>query len=238
MSFLRTIRPGFRPKGRKMGQFLLKALSGELKGESFPVRDRMVIGRRSGDIKLNDPMVSTPHAEILVYEDQKIMIEDLDSKNQILMDGRPVIKSVLEEGSRFFIGRTEFELCYVQSFEEILQAFLKKEGEAVKDEPRLLHPFPFPLELHIVSGLQKGEKFLLSYGPRTLGRSSPDLPLLDKEAPDRAFELYTEPGLSDIFFETNSPEVSFNGQFVEKQALKEGDEIVLGKSRIQVHIKG
>ena len=219
-----------------MGQFILKALKGELKGQSFPVKKSMVIGRGEGDIALNDPLVSNPHAEIQVYDNKKIMIEDLESKNHIFMNGQMIVKSILEEGSRFQIGDSEFQLCYEQTFEELMLGLMKKEAFKVKDKEKSLSYFPYEIELHFLEGLQKGTKYLLSYGPRILGRKSLDLPLLDKEAPDAAFEVFSEEG--DVFFETESMEVYLNGDSViEKRVLKQGDEIVVGKSRLQVHVK-
>jgi len=64
------------------------------------------LGRsQENSIEISDPTVSAQHA--VVYFDPRIeavCIEDLNSTNGIFIDGRPTIKSVLNDGARLTIG--------------------------------------------------------------------------------------------------------------------------------------
>ena len=124
-----------------MGQFMIKALTGPVKGKAFPIEQGLKIGRSIGDILLKDQMVSDLHAEIKVYSSGKIMIIDKESKNKIIINDKTVVKSVLEKGSKFKIGETEFELVFTKTPEEILSEFIKKKYEKCSRPPFVFKAF-------------------------------------------------------------------------------------------------
>lgn len=218
-----------------MGHYILKALSGPLKGKSFPVKKTLQIGRATGDILLKDQLVSDLHAEIKTSPDGKMMILDRDSKNKILINNKRVAKSVLKQGTRFKIGLSEFECVYVNSPEEVLVAFLKKQGENIKDQPLSLKPFVKKVKLCFLSGLQKGTQYELSYGPRFFGSQSVDGPLLDQKAPEKAFALL--PKKQDIVFTTNTPSVvRLKGEKIKQSPIKNGDKIFIGDSTLEIRL--
>lgn len=65
-----------------------------------------VLGRGSEtDVKISDPGISRRHAEIR-SEDGDYLIVDLGSTNGTVVDGRPVRRATLYDGSRIQVGRT------------------------------------------------------------------------------------------------------------------------------------
>ncbi len=75
-----------------------------------PAPSRMVIGRtRDMDIQLEDRDLSRAHAEI-VFEDGVIRVNDLGSKNGIVVDGQRVETLELESGQSFVVGNTTLAL--------------------------------------------------------------------------------------------------------------------------------
>ena len=219
-----------------MKNYAVKALNGSLSGQVFSLKKKLLIGREFGDIVLKEPAVSEPHGEIKHYSDDRVMLQDLDSKNGIVVEGKRKIKTLLEEGIIFTIGKTNFQLIAVKSSEEIWLDFLNRKIEKVKDKPKKLKAFFRPLEVYCVEGPQKGTKVLLAYGPRFFGSACVDVPLLDNKVPDRAFQLIPSEG--KVLFRTKYPDVCFkeksNG---EKVALRDGEIIVCGETRLRVSFK-
>ena len=219
-----------------MGRFVLKALTGPVKGQIFQVRQGLRIGRSLGDIILKDSLVSELHAEIQIYSNGKIMIVDKDSKNKITIDGRKTVKSILEKGMKFQIGQTEFCLDFVKTPEELWSRLIKKAVTKAQDHPLFLKPFFQELELVFISGLQKGERHYLSYGPRFFGSHSVDFPIFEKNAPKKAFAFV--PDKSDILFVTSYPQfVQLNGKKVKKSSIKDGDQILMGNTILKINLK-
>ena len=219
-----------------MGQFILRALTGPVKGKAFKLRNGLRIGRSSGDIILKDSLVSDLHAEIQIYSSGAIMIVDQDSKNKILVDEKKVVKSVLEEGSRFTVGSTEFELKFVRTPEEIWSQFLVHIAKKIKNQPLSLQSFSKDVEVKFLYGIQKGQSYYLSYGPRFFGRHSVDCPVFDKKSPEKCFTLV--PHNQDIFFITKYPQiVQFNKQPIEKAKVNHGDKISIGDSLLEIRLK-
>ena len=218
-----------------MGQYILQALTGPAKGKAFKLRNGLRIGRSSGDVILKDPLVSEQHAEIQIYSSGKIMIVDRDSRNKILIDKKRIIKSVLEEGSKFTIGSTEFELKFVKTPEEAWSQFLAHSVKKIKDQPLSLKNFSQSVEVKFLYGIQKGQSYRLFYGPRFFGRHSVDCPIFDRKSPGKCFTLV--PKGKDIFFITKHPHiVQLNKQNTEKAKISHGDKISIGDSLLEIKL--
>ena len=67
--------------------------------------DPLVIGRKKGDLVLEDPLVSGTHAQI-VPRDEGWVIQDLGSTNGTMLDGRLVREAVLKPGVEIALGST------------------------------------------------------------------------------------------------------------------------------------
>jgi hypothetical protein len=67
-----------------------------------------VIGRESQcEIVIDDPLASRRHAQVLRNPDGQFMVEDLGSKNGILVNGKKLARAALRDGDVVRIGRTE-----------------------------------------------------------------------------------------------------------------------------------
>ena len=219
-----------------MGRFILKALSGPVKGQSFDIKKGLKIGRLEGDVVLDDSSVSSLHAKIDIYPNGKMMILDQDSKNKILIEGQELVKSVLEKGTKFKIGKTEFEVALVMTVEELVANFMEKLTQKAKDIPLKLKPFSAPLEVSFISGLQKGQSYYISYGPRFFGSESVDFPLFEQTAPRKSFAIVPEE--SGPYFITKEPDlVCFNGKQIKRCKIKNGDKVRIGETQIQIFFK-
>ncbi|MCY4321219.1 MAG: FHA domain-containing protein [Bdellovibrionaceae bacterium] len=219
-----------------MGQLILHALTGPVKGKSFKIRNGLRIGRTSGDICLKDSLVSNLHAEIQIYSSGKVMIVDKGSKNKIYINNKRVVKSILEEGSKFNIGSTKFELKIINSPEELWSEFLTLSVKKIKDNPLNLKVFSKLVEISFKNGIQKGQIYQLSYGPRFFGRQSVDCPIFDKKSPAKCFTLVPED--KDIIFITKHPDtVQLNKESIRKAVIKNGDQILIGDSLLEIRLK-
>ncbi|HEB87056.1 MAG TPA: FHA domain-containing protein [Gammaproteobacteria bacterium] len=71
-------------------------------------KERTTIGRKpDNDIQLDDPTVSGGHAALLLI--QNVYIEDLNSTNGVLLNGKKVSKRQLKHGDIVRIGRHELK---------------------------------------------------------------------------------------------------------------------------------
>lgn len=87
----------------------LKALSGPLKGQEFPLKAGLRIGRSKGDILLDDGKVSSLHA-FLTEEGGAFVLNDNGSKNGIRVGRERVGTVELKLGVVFQIGQSDFEV--------------------------------------------------------------------------------------------------------------------------------
>lgn len=75
-------------------------------GKVVPVRDGLLLGRVAGcDIVIDDTKASRRHARIVV-DGGVVEVEDLDSSNGTLLNGKPVTRRVLRAGDVVQIGKT------------------------------------------------------------------------------------------------------------------------------------
>lgn len=79
---------------------------------------RLTIGRMGGadDLVLNDPRVSRTHAAVY-FEKGHYVIEDLNSKNGVFVDGRQIKKAILKSGNK--ISLVDAVLLFTQDVPEI-----------------------------------------------------------------------------------------------------------------------
>ena len=69
----------------------------------------LLIGRRRGDLVLDDALVSGTHAQI-IPRDEGWVIQDLGSTNGTLVDGRLVYETPLRPGAEIALGNTRMVL--------------------------------------------------------------------------------------------------------------------------------
>jgi len=84
----------------------LIAQNGPLQGQSWAIRNEIVIGREAGcDIVINERQVSRRHVQIYLNSDNQINISDLNSKNGTLLNGDFVNTcKQLKDGDEIIVG--------------------------------------------------------------------------------------------------------------------------------------
>jgi pSer/pThr/pTyr-binding forkhead associated (FHA) protein len=89
---------------RPRRQARLETVDGEVVG--WLTAPAAIVGRGSeSDVKISDPGISRRHAEIR-SENGEYVVTDLGSTNGTIVDGRPVRRASLYDGSRVQFGRT------------------------------------------------------------------------------------------------------------------------------------
>ena len=92
----------------------LVAISGPLKGDSWPLGEApVVLGRDiQSDIRLYAPLASRRHCA-LHHEGDRVRLEELSARNPVLVNGRPMRGGELRLGDTLSIGEDVFLLSHV-----------------------------------------------------------------------------------------------------------------------------
>ena len=100
-------------------RYFIMQIGGKLSGSHHPLDKKvMTIGRsRSNDIPVVSEKVSRVHARI-IQTGSRLIIEDMGSKNGLLVNSKPKRYQALKHGDTFTIGTTEFELFDSQAVGE------------------------------------------------------------------------------------------------------------------------
>ena len=243
--------------------WVLTVVSGSRRGDAFPLRDGLSIGRKSADIALEDRRVSGLHA-LVRGGGLSWSVEDNGSKNG-LKDARGTLVASLklEPKLTFTIGDTTFRVDAPerapavvpvaavpvpdpvaaapparlttprQTWYDVLAKMLVDHGDRFRDYPRALTPLEPALVLEFVRGPQVNSRWILGYGPRRVGPGALDLPLWEPDVPAICFELI--PGKDGLIFRTEHRElVRLNGRAVDSDVLRGGDTIQIKDTLIEV----
>ena len=231
---------------------ILKALSGPVEGQTFPVVEEMIIGRADATINLNDAKVSSVHARI-TGTDGAWRVLDNNSKNGVRdAQGERIESLELKPGVVFHIGTSTFEVAEAPAqadpgfvevpkkakkqarfWHELLAEFLERNLDKFKNNETHLAPLEPGLILEFVRGVQVNSKWILGFGPRRIGSASLDLPIWESDAPDVCFEIHPSP--QGLLFKTDHPEtVHLNGRGVDSEVLRMGDTIQINETLIEV----
>ena len=225
-------------------------LNGPHKGKEFSVKAGVVLSRNvveKNDIAIEDVGASNPHAEI-VKKKGRFYLNDMDSKNGTYLDNEINDCFVLKPERKFKIGKTWLKVIQpVEPVPKKPQRVAKKKlfwsdvvikelkalslTDQANKQVRVINP---ALVLKFKAGAQKGEKWLIGYGPRELGSATWDMPILDMEAPGICFSL--EPlATNKVLFKTSYPEqVLLNNQHITKKEIKDGDFICVANTYIEL----
>jgi pSer/pThr/pTyr-binding forkhead associated (FHA) protein len=93
----------------KLPSVILSVESGPLEGEHFTVTLPCTIGRKECDLILDDRLVSRRHAELKIVAN-KLIIEDLTSKNGTWVNGKKVTRTELTPNDLISIGPSNFRI--------------------------------------------------------------------------------------------------------------------------------
>ena len=193
--------------------------------KEFPLnKERTTIGRKPhNDIQLDDPTVSGQHAAILML--QNAYVEDLNSTNGVILNGKKVTRRQLNHGDMIKIGRHELKFIddNAEEFEHTV---------IIQPEPRsAAAPAAEPVQhyqVKILSGPKSGESINLVKPYTTLGSPGVQVAVVARRGKDYFLMPMSgtgEPG--------NPPKL--NGQSIgaNSQRLKEGDTIEVAGTRLE-----
>lgn len=95
--------------GRRIVGWLI-SFSWKTEGEDYKVYEgrNLISGSGDGDIKLNDPAVSSPHCMVL-YRGGVIKIKDELSTNGTILNGAVIEEAEIKDGDLIKIGKTELK---------------------------------------------------------------------------------------------------------------------------------
>ena len=176
-------------------------------------KNRTTVGRKPhNDIVLDDPTVSGEHAAFLFL--QNMYIEDLNSTNGVLLNGKKVSKRQLNHGDVVRIGQHELKFIdeKVQDFESTV--IIGPDSKAPVTAA--------PAKRHFVvmaSGAKKGEKIILDKPYTRLGSAS-EVAVVAR----RGSDYYLMP-MSGTGVKTNPPKLNGEAVAAESMKLKNGDLI-------------
>ena len=94
-----------------MSVYKLKGTSGSVINQSFPFGESVVLGSSADcDIQLDEPGVSSRHAEIRLLDTKSLQLKDLGSKTGTLLNGESVTETLLGSGDEIRIGTCRWML--------------------------------------------------------------------------------------------------------------------------------
>lgn len=193
--------------------------------KEFPLnKERTTIGRKPhNDIQLDDPTVSGQHAAILML--QNAYVEDLNSTNGVILNGKKVTRRQLNHGDMIKIGRHELKFIddNAEEFEHTVIIQPETRSAAAPTEEPSKH-----YQVKILSGPKSGESINLVKPYTTLGSPGVQVAVVARRGKD-----YFLMPMSGTGERGNPPKL--NGQSIgaNSQRLKEGDTIEVAGTRLE-----
>lgn len=238
-----------------MATAFLKVVSGSRAGLNIPLSADapLLIGRKRGDLLIDDAMVSSAHAQ-LVPRDDGWAIQDLGSTNGTMVDGRLVRDEVLKPGAEITIGGTKLVLFVglgdgsqaegpPPAKAEIAWLLDEELVEVPPDAARGTDVIDLNLRLppgcnalvEATSGADQGKAWRFTRGSATIGRRTGEVPLSDLEVSRRhaVIEIFGR----DMMFVRDLESTNgtyHNGRRVAAARLKSGDTIGIGKTVLKL----
>ena len=246
-----------------MREVVLRVVSGSREGSRLIVSDAapVVIGRKRGDLLLDDPLVSGKHFQV-EWRDGNLHLTDLGSTNGTMVDGSVVQEAQLKPGSEVVVGGCRM---VVQVGEEspdepptLLRAsavqldiawlldeeLVELRGSADRTRPQadvigadLRLPPSFGGVVEVVAGLDSGKSFALHGGNLAIGRRHGEVPLSDVEV-SRHHAVLEVFGREMIFLrDLGSTNGTYhNGRRISMTRVSNGDTIGCGKTVMRLRV--
>lgn len=192
--------------------------------KEFPLdKERTTIGRKpQNDIQLDDPTVSGQHAAIMML--QNAYVEDLNSTNGVILNGKKITRRQLNHGDIIKIGRHELKFIddNAEDFEHTV--IIQPEGRTSKPAAESVKHY----QVKILSGPKSGESIKLVKPYTTLG--SPGVQVAVVARRGKEYFLMPMSGTGD---RGNPPKL--NGQSIgaTSKKLNEGDTIEVAGTQLQ-----
>lgn len=238
-----------------MADAFLQIVSGARQGLNVPLipGGQVVIGRKRGDLILEDALVSGRHCRVRGVGGQ-FVLQDLGSTNGTMVDGRLVREVSLRPGAEITVGSTKM-ILYVGDppeekpesgdethlLSELDIAWLLDEelvelpgggarsADLIGQDLRL--PPGFQAKIEVVAGSDQGTDFSFGRGNNTIGRRTGEVPLTDVEV-SRHHAVIEVFGRQMIFLrDLGSTNGTYhNGRRVSVARLATGDTVGCGKT--------
>lgn len=247
-------------KNKKMHDNLyLEVVTGPYQGRMVRIQEGLRVGRSRGEFQINDPKISSLHAQVIKHRKGFFILRDKQSRNKIIFNGERVDQLALMPGIQFMLGDTKFRVLQEttketdaeettivagtnsdtqqikeESFLIDLDEFLKQERNIVL--PVTIHFFETPLWLVFTHGAEMGRQIGLIYGPRIIGRESHDIQISEPSSPPTAFSIKPIPNHPRAFdFHTQYPAlVRLNNNSVQNMRVETPSTIQIGKTQISI----
>lgn len=244
-----------------MSRAFLKIVNGPKQGTNVPLPDDvpLVIGRKQGDLIIEDPLVSGLHARIVLREGV-FVLQDLGSTNGTMVDGRLTHEAALRPGQEITVGstrmilfqsteeafgenrrrsaRNQLEIAWLLD-EELIEVATGEQtgspGDVIGQDLRL--PPGMNAVLEVVAGQDAGKVFRFTRGNVTIGRHAGEVPLNDMEVSRRhsVIEVF---GRDMVFLrDLGSTNGTYhNGRRVRVSQLHPGDTVGIGKTVLKLKV--
>jgi pSer/pThr/pTyr-binding forkhead associated (FHA) protein len=244
-----------------MARAFLKIVSGPKQGANvaLPEDAPLVIGRKQGDLVIEDPLISGMHARI-VPRDGVHVLQDLGSTNGTMVDGRLTREAVLRPGQEITVGGTrmilfqspeeafgetrrrssgnQLEIAWLLD-EELIEVAASDQtrspGDVIGQDLRL--PPGMHAVLEVVAGQDAGKVFRFTRGNVTIGRRAGEIPLTDMEVSRRhsVIEVF---GRDMVFLrDLGSTNGTYhNGRRIRVSQLHAGDTVGIGKTVLKLKV--
>lgn len=192
--------------------------------KEYPLdKERITIGRKPhNDIQLDDPTVSGQHASILML--QNAYIEDMNSTNGVLLNGKKVTRRQLNHGDIIKIGRHELKFIDNNAEEFESTVIIQPEGRAAAPTGQPVKHY----QVKILSGPKSGESINLIKPYTTLGSPGVQVAVVAR----RGKEYFLMP-MSGTGERGNPPKLNGQSISANSQRLKEGDTIEVAGTQLQ-----
>jgi pSer/pThr/pTyr-binding forkhead associated (FHA) protein len=228
----------------------------------LPSGDPLVVGRKAGDLILDDPLVSSRHCHVFL-RDGEYVLQDLGSTNGTMVDGRLVREVTLRPGNEIAIGSTRLIVFAGAATEPSLEkpgatkdvgpgpldiAWLREEelveaGEQGRSPTDVIGqdlrlPPGLYAQVEVVGGPDTGKICRFTRGNINIGRRNGEVPLSDGEVSRRhsVIEVF---GREMIFLrDLGSTNGTYhNGRRIQVARLKTGDTIGIGKTVLKLQLQ-
>lgn len=189
-------------------------------------KERISVGRKPhNDIQMDDPTVSGDHAVFLVL--QNVYVEDRNSTNGVLLNGKKVSRRQLNHGDTVQIGRHEFRFVddKAQDFERTV--IIPPAASGVSNKTNNSKTVANKASVTVVNGPKSGEVIKLDKSYTKVG-SSEQVAVIARRG--GKFFIMPMPGVGN---RSKPARLNDNPIGVESLLLKSGDIIEVGDTRLE-----
>ena len=227
----------------------------------IPADAPLVIGRKRGDLLLDDPLISGRHCQVS-YRDGRYYLKDLGSTNGTAVDGRMVRETQLRPGAELTIGScrailyvgdeapeesdgiarpnaSQLDLAWLLD-EELVELpgspeKTRNPADVIGQDLRL--PPGLNAMIEVVAGQDAGRVFRFARGNISVGRRQGEVPLSDVEV-SRNHAVIEVFGREMIFLrDLGSTNGTYhNGRRVVVSRLSDGDTVGVGKTVMRLSV--